>query len=65
YSILIRYELLKFNNYFMRIAMFRRNIAYLFTKNEFLETPLRLEGENGYVNILNCSHVQLRLLLPV
>jgi hypothetical protein len=23
----------------MRIAMFRRNIAYLLTKNEFLEIP--------------------------
>ncbi|MDR2170883.1 MAG: hypothetical protein LBP59_12135 [Planctomycetaceae bacterium] len=38
YIYFVRYELLKFNNYFVRIAAFRRNAAYLFTK-KFLETP--------------------------
>ncbi|MDR2170183.1 MAG: hypothetical protein LBP59_08590 [Planctomycetaceae bacterium] len=33
----------------MRIAMFRRNIAYLFTKNEFLEVPFnKLISVNVY-----------------
>jgi hypothetical protein len=41
YIYFTRYELLKFNNYFIRIAMFRRNFAYLFTKNKFLEVTFR------------------------
>jgi hypothetical protein len=39
-----RYEVFKFNNCFTRIAAFRRNTAYLFAKNEFLEIALSNVG---------------------